>query len=149
MAERNSVAEAVRFGCAQELCHGKDCNDQSSVSFGLYFQSAAELPQALSHSAKSDTAATRFDHFALFLDRYTLATILNLNNETVTFPVKADCSGSVPRMAVDVSQTFLDDAEDGDFHIGRQAPEIGGSFQIHLDIAAFREAVYLPTKRGG
>ena len=50
---------------------------------------------------------------------------------------------------MDVGQTFLNDPKDGDFHFVWQPAEIAGDFQIHLNIAAFREAIHIPAKGRG
>ena len=52
-------------------------------------------------------------------------------------------------MTVYVSQTLLNDPKDRNFHFVRQPAKIFGDFQIHLNMAALREAIYIPAKGGG
>src|SRR5271155_5611438 len=59
--------------------------DQSSTFPGSYFQRAAKLPQPLAHACEPNAAESRFDQFALLLQRYALSMILNLNRKTVAF----------------------------------------------------------------
>lgn len=61
------------------------CADHRSSPFGLNFQSAAELPQPLSHTTESDSTAPPFDQFALLLRGYAFPAILNFNTEIGAF----------------------------------------------------------------
>src|SRR5258708_161534 len=58
----------------------------------------------------------------------------------------ADGRGAAARMAMNVGQTFLHNAKEGNFQVTRQATEILGQLQIDIDLAALAESVDIPLQ---
>ena len=50
---------------------------------------------------------------------------------------------------MNVGQTLLNNAENGQFGVIWQPSKIGRDFQIDFNLAAFRKAVYVPAKSRG
>src|ERR1700733_10782758 len=78
---------------------------------------------------------------------YTSAAVRNLNNNAVAFVFETYCGSRAPRVTVDIGQTFLNDSKKRELSVLGQPYKIRRDFQIHLDVAAFRESVHVPLKR--
>src|ERR1700688_35228 len=128
------------WGCLRDLEYGVD---QCAARVRLYLQSSAQLPQALSHAAKSEA---RSGHLPLFFFRNASSKVPNLNGAVVAFLLNTNDCGGASRVTVNVRQTFLNDTEDSDFHFRRQAAEIVRNYQIDINLAALRETIHVPAQ---
>ena len=72
---------------------------------------------------------------------------LNVNDETIVFGLNSYSRGSTPGMTMDIGQTFLNDAENGEFYVVWQPGEIIRDFQIDVDLAALRKSIHVPAQR--
>ena len=48
-------------------------------------------------------------------------------------------------MAMDIGQTLLNDAEDGEFRVVLQAAKVARDFQIDSNLAALGKAIHVPA----
>lgn len=105
---------------------------------------AAELANALLHAADAHAkgggrAGLRRDTFALIL----------YFKQSLAIPYRETyMRGVALRMAVDVGETFLKHAEEGQFGVAREA-DITGGFVAGFDATALRKSLEVPANRGG
>jgi len=64
------------------------------------------------------------------------------------FYIEANLRSSATRVAVDVGEALLEDAEGCEFKLARETAKVGGNIKLKVDAAAFGEAFYIPENRG-
>jgi hypothetical protein len=106
----------------RHLFDRQDGSNQSSRYIRLDLESAAELPQPLSHTAHSDTGTARHCQLPLLFLRDTFTTVLDFKNEVLAILMDAYRSRRASGMPMNVGQTFLNDSEDGHFHAVWKSP---------------------------
>ena len=126
------------------LCQGECDRDFRAVGTGLDIEIASQVADSLAHSRDADTGTLIANRGESFFG-YARAIILNLQRDGGDFASQADHRRLGVGMAMNIGQTFLDDAKDGHFHIAGQSSKVVGNVQVDFQSAAFRQSGHEPA----
>src|SRR5262249_39229440 len=110
------------------------------------FQSSAELHNSFAHASHADAGRACLGYLGQFLGRYAFSPIADVDSDVIAGPDEAKAGHGTSRVAKNIGQAFLDDAEDGGFEILRKPAEVFGQVEINGNLAAFRKAFDVPAQ---
>src|SRR5215472_17383408 len=105
------------------------------VALGVNLQRAAQLAAPLSHAAKTHAGAAAFPEFFDGFWCHAASFVQYVKFYAISPLSEFDESGRAIRMAMNVCQRFLDDAEQGELVKRRQRAQIRSEFKSDVDAA--------------
>src|SRR5689334_21736435 len=121
----------------------------SSVMSGFDFEASAQLPNAFAHPPDPNSNCTAGDHLCPLILGYAFALILYLHANRLFRASKPDLGDRTSGVAMDVSQAFLDNTEDGCLQLSGQSAEVIGQVKIDFNPAAFYKSLNKPAESRG
>jgi len=110
---------------------------------GVDVDLAVELEDAFAHAAETYAAALGLE-LHQFFGGDALAFVVDFENNAIDFMTEANGGAFAAGMAMHVGEAFLDDAENGQLGLAREAAEIIGDIDRNIEAAAFVEAASVP-----
>src|SRR5579871_1203511 len=137
------------FGRRLILCNGifrhwNSYRYSSPAAIRLYFHLAFELTQALSNSTNAYTRSSRLNQ-GQPLWRHARPLIAYFNCDLTGVTGNPDGRRVAARMAVDIRQALLDQAENHKFHVTGQSAEILRHIKPDLQPATLYESLCVPA----
>ena len=123
---------------------GEGDRDFRAVGTGLNIEVASQVADSFAHSRDADTG-TLIANRGESCFGYARAVILNLQRDGGDFASQADHRRLGVGMAMNIGQTFLDDAKEGHFHIAGQSSKVVGNVQVDFQSAALRQSGHEPA----